>query len=383
MFCFSSDERRQAKSEDFSRNEKTGRHPFLVLACFVSLPVLIGLCNCSTTADTVVATGEEERVIAACNEADLVILDYRFSKDRLLADRARGIIKEQLEKKLVNKDLLARIYGIQGMLDLELGNRQTLRNYIDTIESLSSKEERLYLLKAALEQSEAGKVKILETGLTQSAPGARIHLALAEIYNKLGDYEKAGARYDEAFVSLDPKYGEYYKNSRDTAYQLMASHGNFEGVKQILARDTLTVGDMLVAIHKSTRFLSNMAQNKSSNSQALFDVCMKNKYLNPAVTGPDTVLSRKDAAFFFLAILMYQENNKSLATKYSSTYSRTNKTSPVPDIKVTDYYFDAALVLVEREILELPDGINFFPDNTVSGQDLGEILKCLLRSYNY
>jgi hypothetical protein len=46
-----------------------------------------------------------------------------------------------------------------------------------------------------------------------------------------------------------------------------------------------------------------------------------------------------------------------------------------------DYFFTAVLVLVEREIIELSDGKNFKPENTVKGLDFFETLKKMMRFY--
>ena len=55
--------------------------------------------------------------------------------------------------------------------------------------------------------------------------------------------------------------------------------------------------------------------------------------------------------------------------------------SPIPDVQFNDYFYTAVLVLVEREIMELPDGINFFPDYKISGIDYLDILKKLMKLY--
>jgi tetratricopeptide (TPR) repeat protein len=356
---------------------------FVIRSFAILLPLFPVLFGCSTTADNIVMTGDEARILEACNEADLMLLDFRFTKDASKANDADTLIKEQLSKKIINKALLAKLYGLAGILDLELGKRESVKKYIDLIENLSNSEERLYILKSALETSDAKKIEVLEAGSKKCEKNSRITLELAGLYSARGDYAKAGAAYDEAFVALVPRYAELYKKSRDTAFRLMTAGENFGNVTQILMKDELTVGDLLVATGKSTNFLSNTGIDKAGNQKTLFDICVQNGYLPPAVGSPDSPLAKKDAAYFFLAILMYQENNKTLATKYSSVYSRTNKQSPVPDIKVTDYYFDAVLTLVEREILDLPDGIHFYPDKTLGGEELSQILKKLLKLYNY
>jgi hypothetical protein len=53
----------------------------------------------------------------------------------------------------------------------------------------------------------------------------------------------------------------------------------------------------------------------------------------------------------------------------------------VPDVAVEEPWFDAVLGVVEREIMDLPDGTNFRPDGEVSGLEYLSILQRLQRLY--
>ena len=52
------------------------------------------------------------------------------------------------------------------------------------------------------------------------------------------------------------------------------------------------------------------------------------------------------------------EHDQKLLTRYRLKYA----SSPVPDVPVDAPWFDAVLGVVEREIMDLPDGVNFKPD---------------------
>jgi len=71
-----------------------------------------------------------------------------------------------------------------------------------------------------------------------------------------------------------------------------------------------------------------------------------------------------------------KKNDKTMLKRYSERYwARVNPTSPVPDVPLESPWFDAVLGCVEREIMELPDGRCFFPDDPVTGLEFYRWLK--------
>ena len=66
-----------------------------------------------------------------------------------------------------------------------------------------------------------------------------------------------------------------------------------------------------------------------------------------------------------------------MRTKYSTAYSKLNAESPVKDVLLSDEDFDAILGCVEFDIMELSDGINFNPHNSVSGIEFDKALQKL------
>jgi hypothetical protein len=53
----------------------------------------------------------------------------------------------------------------------------------------------------------------------------------------------------------------------------------------------------------------------------------------------------------------------------------------VPDVEVGEPWFDAVLGVVEREVMDLPDGVNFRPEGEVSGLEYLTMLQRLQRLY--
>jgi hypothetical protein len=50
-------------------------------------------------------------------------------------------------------------------------------------------------------------------------------------------------------------------------------------------------------------------------------------------------------------------------------------------VDINKYYYKPVMVMVEREILDLPDGELFYPEKSISGIKLYEIIKNLAETY--
>jgi hypothetical protein len=71
------------------------------------------------------------------------------------------------------------------------------------------------------------------------------------------------------------------------------------------------------------------------------------------------------------------ERDPALLRKYRTKYGA----SPVPDVPVDAPWFDSVLGVVEREMMDLPDGILFKPDDSVTGIQYLDMLGSLSRQY--
>jgi hypothetical protein len=126
-----------------------------------------------------------------------------------------------------------------------------------------------------------------------------------------------------------------------------------------------------------TRFLSALTTDPSpSFTNQLAAVKAAGLLLDPAVK-PETVASRKDVAFFLWGIVARLEHDTRLLTAYRTRYTA----SPVPDVPIDAPWFDAALGVVEQEIMDLRDGVHFQPDAPFTGLELLAALTTLRARY--
>ena len=83
-------------------------------------------------------------------------------------------------------------------------------------------------------------------------------------------------------------------------------------------------------------------------------------------------------ARFLWNLYIGRKGDESTATAYSRSYrSQIKSLSPVPDVPLDSEDFDAVLGTVENELLALPDGRNFYPDETISGVEFSRSVKKL------
>lgn len=336
--------------------------------------VIILLLNCGTVDDEIVTSIDTEDY-QKLDDIELMLLDYEFCKDSSLLDKALQQLDKILKSASYNKQYRARILGLKGEVAYFKNNKNEVKDYIKQIEVLFNGEERLYILKALLENDMEKRIEILKQGITLATSNLLIKLHLAKTYFSLNDFEKAVVYYDEALLGLNEKYNEYYKNERDLAFQFMKNPSLSVESADVLALEILNINQVILLIFNETSFFDRITVNKDINPKLLlFKLKEANYVYNSEITLED-ICTRKDLAFLLFNILIYFENDPALATRYTERYTERGLKSPVPDIDTHEYFFDAALVLVEREIMSLPDGINFFPERTISGIEFMEILK--------
>ena len=87
----------------------------------------------------------------------------------------------------------------------------------------------------------------------------------------------------------------------------------------------------------------------------------------------DTVVTRILAARFLWNIFTdkYGINN---INSYQKQFSEAGF-SPVSDLELDSKDFDAVLGCIEKELMELPDGINFYPNQKINPMDFNSGLK--------
>jgi tetratricopeptide (TPR) repeat protein len=360
-------------------NEPRGRRPRLSSVLGGALLLLPALFSCAGLGDRYLQS-LTPRDLEELNNLDLALLDCRLTRDPKLPAAVEAKTKALLEGEVPNKEYKAELLGIMGTALYYKGDADNAARTAALIDRESAAEPRLYTLRALLENDRTKKVAILTDGLARVERKGLLQLDLAELWFADGEYRKALAAYDEAFLALPARYRDAFKKNRDLAFQFMDRPPAQADAREILAQSEITVGDVLTLTARETRFFEPLTADPKPSAAALFPLLQARDFLRPDGPQLADVMARKDIAYFLVHLLALLENDPKILQKYSGSSALTAP-SPVPDLLTIDYFYDAALVLVEREIMELPDGKNFFPDKPMSGGEYFEILKKLKQLY--
>ncbi|MBN2536301.1 MAG: hypothetical protein JXB88_25690 [Spirochaetales bacterium] len=346
----------------------------IILSC-----TILFITGCATVMDNVIETTVGKEDYQKIEEIDLLILDYKINRNMAQLDSATTKIHDLIKDRAYNKEYEATLYGLAGEIDNLVGNIQGVKNNFVQVEKRSKSVEYYFLLAAFLEKELSGKIKILEDGVLSANSSGKIKLYLALYYFEDKNFKKSTACFDDAFDLLHRKYKEYYMKDRELAYQLM-ENPNADS-KDLLDTEIVSFSHVIRLTLMQTDFLTHITADKNKNPESLLDALKTYGYVHESIKNTEEICARKDVAYFLLSVVSYLENNPDLKVKYKKQYEGNELASPVPDVQVTDYFFNAVLVLVENEIMELPNGIHFLPYKTMSGIEFNELLTKIKKKY--
>lgn len=348
--------------------------------CFFVFLILILIFGCISSKETLInpINDDAKKMI---EEAELLLLDYKVSNDKYDIQKTNLIIKKLNELSKNNKLFEAKVIGLIAERDIAINNHQKIEWYITEIEKRNKKEEKLYVIKSGIAGETDEKIKILMDGIKKTEENNYLKLLLAENYFKKGNFDKSINLFDEAFVKLPGKYRDVYGFSRDLAYKFVKNPPEDIKIIDILSEKEVTFNQIIEMLFIEADFLPADIFDRRVPASDLFKKMISHGYINFRVAGNvnlDSKLKRKDFAYFLVYLSGRLEKNPGLINKYAKTYSLSSDDfTPVKDVDVKEYYFPAVLVVIERELMDLPDGERFCPDNGVSGLELYEIIKKL------
>ncbi|MBN2442254.1 MAG: hypothetical protein JXJ04_12945 [Spirochaetales bacterium] len=350
-----------------------------VMHIFIIFLILF-LAGCSSVTENVIKTTIDKADYKKIEEIDLLILRYRITEDISYLVRAESDVKELMTNKAYNNEYEAVLFGYAGEIDFLKGDSPGVKKNLKEVEKRSRFVEYFFILSALDEKDYEKKIEILKQGLTLANTTGKINLYLALFYFEHNDYLHAAASFDDAFELLDPAYPDFYKKQRNLAYQQIENPRTDE-TKKLLEVEIISFSHVISLTLKTTDFLDYITVDKKINPASLFVSLKKYGYIHDSIESIEDVCARKDVAYFLLSIISYLENAPDIKTTYQNQYIANGLPSPVPDVAVEDYCFSAVLVLVEREIMELPNGIHFLPHKTMSGMEFNELLNKIRNRY--
>jgi hypothetical protein len=176
------------------------------------------------------------------------------------------------------------------------------------------------------------------------------------------------AFFDSAFFRLPEFYRTAYNPLRENAWNLRSSSSAETAIAEHLTASRLTYRGMILITQAETSLLDSITGAKKWSSRELMKKLAADDFFYSAAVREQDELTRIQCAWFLWNLYSRKRNDPMLKTRYTARFTARGLTaSPVPDVPVDERGFDAVLGCVEQEFMELPDGVHFFPDRSVSG----------------
>jgi len=325
--------------------------------------IIILLFNFSLFADI----KQQEEVANLITEIDIMLINYNSSLDKTINEK---LIKLN-ELSGYDIQIKSKFLGLTGFLKAKKNNILLVKKYIKDIEALNKKEEFLYILNAELENDIFKKEKILYKGIKKANPNYRIKLYTADYHFDNGEYKKAVDLYDETLFILSNRYNDIYAKKRNLAFALINDPPKNNYSATIFLKNEITTYDLVyIVIYESNNLLDEYKEKIVSIDNIIGKLIMDGYFYYKDID-LNYKIKRKDLAFFIIKIMIDKEN------QLEDILIKNNQDSFINDISRNDYYYNAVIMLLEREIMDLPDGNNFFPENFITGLDCYKIIKNL------
>ena len=246
------------------------------------------------------------------------------------------------------------------------------------------------LLNSRLQKTTEESLKALEQSIKIDSENEILILEKGKLLYKLSEYDKSIAAIDEALMISDnknsPHYREYYSNFRSQIWQLYNSQiSTTKSSKDFNLSANLTKDSMLVLTSENSSLLKDFTAGAKMSSSELTKKLTAYGAFSSALDSDNSnhsadmilkssAITRIMAARFLWNLYVEKKSKPELKNRYSTRYNKIGK-SPVEDVDISNEDFDAVMGTVENEIMELPDGKSFFPQNVLSNLDFITILK--------
>ena len=349
--------------------------------------LILSLFSCSTLQKDVevYTTFEEKSPEIMEAEKELVFLEVEnlLKPNSVTAEQADKIIKKidiLLGDVNIQTAIQAKLFAFQGRLFLISNRKDLAKDYYQQANSTYKGEVQNVILGSRL-----GLVEDLEQQKVAKEQMAFLTLEAGIIAYEQEDYLQAVAKFDEAFLTLDSFYREAYEPLRNNAWKLRNLATELVGNEiDVLKQNSMTVSEMLVFTKNTTDLLFNHTASKKYSKDSLFSEILKaglltglnfSKTTIQQELSSDDILTRIIAARF-LWNLYLEKRGMAGEVKYADVFIEAGF-SPILDLPLDSPDFDAVLGCVENEIMELPDGENFFPEDPIEPLDFNESLKKL------
>ena len=361
-------------------------------------PVLLFLALCLTLLgcqslqkDLLISSADKKVYESLADIEETVVRLDGAGADRAGLAQARQKISS-LEGTVADTDFTALLAAWSGRLYLMEGKNSDAQREFRKSQNLSPKNLPSQILAARLERDLTRRLSTIDNSLETEGSLGELLAERGRVLFDLDRFSDSVAAFDTAFVLLNdkPYYEESYRVFRSKAWELRElEQGAVKATTEIARREEITWKDLIEITKNETDFLRFITAGRDWPAETLFTQLLDRSIIpitqNAALTewpsskpsSSETVL-RSGTAWFLWHLNAENRANRGLLTRYSSRFANTpNAKSPIPDMNIWSPFIDSVLGCVESELMSLPDGRNFMPQEKVKGSDYLSMLRKL------
>ena len=286
--------------------------------------------------------------------------------------------------------VLSQLQSLNGLVYLIENKTKKAQDSYEEAKKQQQNNTYILLLNSRLQKTTEESLKALEQSIKIDSENEILILEKGKLLYKLSEYDKSIAAIDEALMISDnknsPQYREYYSNFRSQIWQLYNSQiSTTKSSKDFNLSANLTKDSMIVLTSENSSLLKDFTAGAKMSSSELTKKLTAYGAFSSALDSDNSnhsadmilkssAITRIMAARFLWNLYVEKKSKPELKNRYSTRYNKIGK-SPVEDVDISNEDFDAVMGTVENEIMELPDGKSFFPQNVLSNLDFITILK--------
>lgn len=351
--------------------------PVLVMILFGSL---CSLFSCASLQGDILASTANEEVSEEFAAVAATVVPLDTTSDTQKLREARTLVRNLESKEIKDAVFEARLLAWSGRLYLLEGKRPEAARALRMAQTRAGGETAVAVLESRLEQNAEKRLDYLDKFRNLADTPAVLEIERARTLEELRRYREAVAAFDSAFPSLPDYYRRTYEASRNRAWELRSlspDHAKQSG--DLAVKAEITLEDALVLLRDETVLLGNTTAGSHWTAEQLYRD-LNSRGIIP-VDSVGTIRLQDGMNRSYVAWLLWQltaeyRGQPALKTRYSDRIrTLPNPRSPIADIPHGSRWFDSVMGCVEWEIMNLPDGKNFFPNQPVSGISFMEMLR--------
>ncbi|MEL3909220.1 MAG: S-layer homology domain-containing protein [Treponemataceae bacterium] len=334
--------------------------------------------SCASLKDDVFISSDlAETVQPELAELETKLVRQISKYDRVELDKISQTLNELLSAPSTDQKFLARVNALNADYYFLLGNTRRAKSFAETALKYNGIDEYAILTNAKC-MNDAAALEYTNNMFDRFPSFHRIAAYMGHLHFKFEQYDLALVAFDASLPFLDQAYSEAYAQERHISYEkysitsLAGTGGITPVAKEIINKDKIFLIDMTTLTNETTNVFNVITGNSKWKSSKIADRLLAAGWYRADALLTKDYSTRKDTAIFLWHLIC--GNDESKLSKYSNKY-KTRTRSPIPDVPIGAVFFDAALAMIESDIMQLIDGRNFSPDDFVTGAEFYKYLQ--------